>query len=77
MTIALLGLAGATAYLVLARSADAPGEMDRFLLDALGMLGPATGGGSAAFAQGGGVAASEKQVREALELVAARLLAGR
>ena len=65
-TIVLLGLAGAKAQLVLARAADAPGDMKQLLAVAFGVLGQGGGGGNAAFAQGGGPAATEEQLQRAL-----------
>jgi alanyl-tRNA synthetase len=65
-SIALLGVPGERAHLILARSADAPGAMNLMLLEALSELGPATGGGSTTFAQGGGVPAGLRQIEAAL-----------
>lgn len=64
--VALLGAPGEKAGLCFARSKDAPGDMGRLLREALAALG-AKGGGSADFAQGGGVPASAAQVQQALD----------
>ena len=65
--IALLGSAGARSALCFARAKDAPGDMNALLREALAALGGgAKGGGSADFAQGGGIPADDAQVRAAL-----------
>jgi alanyl-tRNA synthetase len=63
--IALLGIAGDKSYVICARSADVPDDMNALLKRALEPLG-GRGGGSPALAQGGGGAASVEAVREAL-----------
>lgn len=65
--VALLGLAGTKAQLVFSRSTDAPGKMNQLIQPALQLLGPAGGGGTEMFAQGGGPAATVEDVRRALE----------
>ncbi|MGQ9813907.1 MAG: alanyl-tRNA editing protein [Candidatus Roseilinea sp.] len=64
--VALLGTAGEKASLCFARSKDAAGDMGKLLRDALTALG-AKGGGSADFAQGGGVPANPNQIQHALD----------
>ncbi len=64
--VALLGAPGEKASLCFARSKDAAGDMGKLLRDALAVLG-AKGGGSADFAQGGGVPASAEQVQQAVD----------
>ena len=64
--VALLGAPGEKAGLCFARSKDAAGDMGKLLRDALTALG-AKGGGSADFAQGGGVPASAEQVQQAVD----------
>jgi alanyl-tRNA synthetase len=73
--VALLGLAGDKSQLVFCRAANAPGQMNQLLKPALQMLGTAAGGGNDTFAQGGGPAANENQVLQALGR-AERLLLG-
>jgi alanyl-tRNA synthetase len=73
--IALLGLAGDKSQLIFCRSANAPGQMNQLLKPALQMLGTTAGGGNESFAQGGGPAANEDQVLQALGR-AERLLLG-
>jgi alanyl-tRNA synthetase len=66
-TVALLGTAGEKAQLIFARSKDAPGDMADMLKRALSMLSPAArGGGSADFAQGGGVPADATALTAAI-----------
>lgn len=68
MTVALLGAAGEKSHLIFARSKDAPGDMANMLKPALASLSPtARGGGSADFAQGGGVPADVATIRAAIE----------
>lgn len=71
--IALLGLAGANAQLIFARAQDAPGAMNALLAIGLACLGSARGGGSAVYAQGGGVPASEVEVQAAITAAVQRL----
>lgn len=69
-TVVLLGTAGDKSQLIFARSKDAQGEMSAMLKRALFVLSPdgkAKGGGSADFAQGGGVPANLAQVQAAIE----------
>jgi alanyl-tRNA synthetase len=73
--VALLGVAGPQAKLLFCRAADAPGEMNQLIKPALQTLGSTAGGGSPTFAQGGGVAADEERVRQAI-VRAERLLLG-
>lgn len=72
-TIVLFGLAGAKAHLLFARSADLDLPVNQLLDQALPLLGDASGGGSAKFAQGGGPAAAEPQVRRALQAAEERV----
>jgi alanyl-tRNA synthetase len=64
--VALLGTGGERSLLILMRSADAPGQMDQLLKQVLPLLGPAGGGGSPQFAQGGGPPAPAGQIERAL-----------
>jgi hypothetical protein len=65
--VALLGLAGPSTQLIFARNADAPGEMNQLIKPALQVLGPtAAGGGTVVLAQGGGPAADNERVAQAL-----------
>jgi len=76
--IALLGTAGEKSHLVFARSKDATGDMAAALQRALAVLSPegaAKGGGSAAFAQGGGAPADLDRVRAAVAAAQAWLAA--
>jgi alanyl-tRNA synthetase len=68
-TTALLGTAGEKSQLIFARSKDAVGDMTAALRCAFAVLSPdgaAKGGGSAAFAQGGGVPADLARVQAAV-----------
>ena len=70
-TVALLGASGEKCGLVFARSKDAQGDMAALLKRAFVVLSPegkAKGGGSADFAQGGGVPATLAQVQSALNV---------
>ncbi|HZD10664.1 MAG TPA: DHHA1 domain-containing protein, partial [Candidatus Binatia bacterium] len=73
--IALLGLSGEKARLVFARAEQGPGAMNELLKSALQVLGNATGGGSAQFAQGGGASADIERVQQALARAERLLLA--
>jgi alanyl-tRNA synthetase len=64
--VALLGLAGDKSQLIFCRAANAPGQMDQLLKPALQMLGTTAGGGNESFAQGGGPAATEDEVHQAI-----------
>lgn len=72
-TIVLFGLAGAKSQLLFTRSADLDLPVNDLLNQVLPMLGDASGGGSPKFAQGGGPAAAEPQVRRALEAAEERV----
>ncbi len=74
--VALLGIAGEKAQVILARSADLPYDLNTVLQQALAMLGEARGGGRPDFVQGGGVPASLEQVTAALDTAERVLLAG-
>ncbi len=63
--VALLGLAGDKSFLLFSRHADAPGNMNGLLQEALQQLG-GRGGGTAVTAQGGGPAATLSQVQTIL-----------
>ena len=65
--VALIGLAGAKAQLVFARSDNLTVPINQVLKEVLPMIGKATGGGTAKFAQGGGPAANTRQVAAALQ----------
>lgn len=65
-TIALCGVAGDKAMLIVARSEDLPHDMVPVLMRGLATWGVERGGGRPSFAQGGGVAASLAQVDAAL-----------
>jgi alanyl-tRNA synthetase len=66
-TVALLGLAGDKAQLILARSDDLSHDMVPILKRALRVLGTERGGGRPGFASGGGVPANLEQVKAALD----------
>ncbi len=67
---ALLGVAGEKCQLIFARSKDATSDMAQLLKRALAALSPAArGGGSADFAQGGGVPANVATLRGVIESV--------
>ena len=66
-SIALLGIVGDSSQLIFARSEDAPGEMNQLIKQTLQVLGSATGGGTAKFAQGGGTAADSERMTQALQ----------
>jgi alanyl-tRNA synthetase len=70
---ALLGVVGDTTQLIFARSEEAAGDMNQLLKQSLQVLGSATGGGTAKFAQGGGGAATVERMNQALQR-AVRLL---
>lgn len=75
-TIAFLGTVGDSAQLIFARSADAPGEMNLLLKQALQILGSVTGGGTPNFAQGGGTADIDRMnqaIQRAERLLSAQL----
>lgn len=74
-TVALLGVAGEKAQLLFARAEDAPGQMNQLIKPALQTLDNAGGGGSATFAQGGGPAAEESRIEQALSRARKLLLA--
>ncbi|UCG23505.1 MAG: hypothetical protein JSW55_15360 [Chloroflexota bacterium] len=65
-TVILIGLSGPKAQLIFARSDDMEVPMNAALQEALQLLGDASGGGSATFAQGGGQKASERQILDAM-----------
>jgi alanyl-tRNA synthetase len=66
-TVVLVGLAGAKAQLIFARSDNVNVRVNQVLQQVLPILGEATGGGSEKFAQGGGSAATTEQVAMALQ----------
>ena len=76
-SVALLGTGGQRTQLVLARSDDAPGQMDQLLRQLLPMLGGAGGGGKATFAQGGGPGGPAERVEQVLARAEKLLLAQR
>jgi len=65
--IALCGVPGSKAQLILGRSADLAHDMNAALKCALAALGSDRGGGRPEFAQGGGVPADAAQVAAALD----------
>ncbi|UCG25801.1 MAG: hypothetical protein JSW55_07375, partial [Chloroflexota bacterium] len=65
-TIVLIGLSGEKAQLIFARSDNMEVPMNAVLQEVLPMLGDASGGGSAKFAQGGGQEVGEQQIHEVL-----------
>lgn len=73
--VALLGTGGQRSLLILTRSGDAPGQMDQLLKQVLPLLGPAGGGGSPQFAQGGGPPAPAGHIERALAQAERLLLA--
>ena len=73
--VALLGVAGGSARLVFCRAGDAPGEMNQLIKAALQVLGSTAGGGTPAFAQGGGPGADVERVQAALQRAERLLLA--
>jgi alanyl-tRNA synthetase len=64
--VVLFGIPGEKAQLIFARSESAPGHMANLLKAVLGRLGSTGGGGTAAFAQGGGFAADATSLESAL-----------
>jgi alanyl-tRNA synthetase len=74
-TVVMFGTVGENIQLIFARSENAPGEMNQLLKQSLQVLGSATGGGSANFAQGGGGTADIDRMNQALQR-AVRLLTG-
>ncbi len=75
-TIALCGVSGEKAQLILARSDDLPFDMVAALKRALAVLGMDRGGGRPSFAQGGGVAAGPDAVASALRAAAETIRPG-
>jgi alanyl-tRNA synthetase len=73
--IVLLGVLDNNVQLIFARSDDAPGDMNQLIKPALQLLGSAGGGGTAAFAQGGGPLTEGERVRAALTRAERLLLA--
>jgi alanyl-tRNA synthetase len=73
--IALLAVLGNNVQLIFSRSEDAPGDMNQLIKPALQLLGSAGGGGTAAFAQGGGPATESQRVQAALARAERLLLA--
>ena len=73
--VALLGVVGDKSQLIFARSEDAPGNMNELIKTALPVLGAAAGGGNATFAQGGGPAADQERVTQALNRAEKLILA--
>jgi len=75
--VALLGLAGEKSHILFARSPDVNRDMRTALKTALRVLGSTAGGGRAELAQGGGPAADEKRVEQAIDRAKRLLLAQR
>ena len=73
-TVALLGSAGCQPMLVFARSTDLALDVVPLVRGAIERIGGKGGGGKPDFAQGGGPAASETQVREAIQSISDQLL---
>lgn len=65
--VAVFGQTGERAHLIFASSGDIGIGMDQVLAQVLPMLEDGSGGGSAKFAQGSGLAANNKVMREVLE----------
>ncbi len=63
--VAFLGLAGEKSFLLFSRAADAPGDMNALLQEALQQVG-GRGGGTAVTAQGGGSSISETTLQAIL-----------
>lgn len=72
-TIAILGATGAALALVFARSKDAPGDLAAKLKVAAAQLG-AKGGGSPDFAQAGGPAVGEEQLKAAIDHIVEQIM---
>ena len=75
-TIAILGATGASCALVFARSKDLSFDLAIHLKDVAAQLG-AKGGGSPDFAQAGGPAVNEEQLKAAIDQAAEQLVAAR
>ncbi len=75
-TVVLLGVAGQSAHILLARSADLSYDMSALLPEGLALMNGARGGGRAEMAQGGGVPADPETVDRALLLLES-LIVGR
>jgi alanyl-tRNA synthetase len=75
-TVALCGVAGEKAQLILARSDDLPFDMVAALKRALAVLGVDRGGGRPSFAQGGGASAGPDAVTAALRAAAETIRPG-
>jgi hypothetical protein len=73
--VALLGLAGEKSHILFARSQDIDRDMRTLLETALRVLGSTAGGGRPERAQGGGMAADEKRVGQAIHRAKRLLLA--
>ncbi len=75
--VALFGLAGTKSHILFSRAADVDRDMVILLKTALRVLGSTAGGGRPEMAQGGGPAADEKRVEQALDRAKRLLLAQR
>ncbi len=64
--VVLLGIAGHKTNLLFHRTEDAPGDMSMLLKTAIQILESASGGGTAVHAQGGGPAADQERVAQAI-----------
>lgn len=73
--VVLFGLAGEKSHILFSRSEDVDRDMVMLLKTALRVLGSTSGGGRADMAQGGGPAADEKRVGQAIDRAKRLLLA--
>jgi alanyl-tRNA synthetase len=76
-TVVLLGSAGRQALFVFARSRDLTLDVTPLVREAVERIGGKGGGGKPDFAQGGGPAASEEQVRAVVKLISDQLSVAR
>jgi alanyl-tRNA synthetase len=73
--VVLLGVAGEKSHILFARSDDVDRDMRLLLKTALRVLGSTSGGGRPEMAQGGGPAADERRVEQAIDRARRLLLA--
>jgi alanyl-tRNA synthetase len=72
--LALIGIPGERAHVIMARSPNLPYDMNEGLKRALNLLGGGRGGGQPDFVQGGGMSADGPQLTRALDAAAQALL---